>query len=101
LSAEQLAHELYGDPAKRISVRAEVSRLRRVLGPRCSPDPYRLTGDVASDLQEVESLLALGRRERARKLARGPLLPGSRAPTIVAERERLERALGRAARAVG
>ena len=97
LSAEQLAFELYGDGAKRMSVRAEISRLRRVLGPRCSPDPYRLTGDVTSDVQDVESLLALGRRESALKRARGPLLPASRAPTIVAARERLERALGRAA----
>jgi hypothetical protein len=96
LSAEQLAAELYGDPSKRISVRAEISRLRRVLGPRCSPDPYRLTGDVATDLRDVESLLALGRRESALKLARGPLLPAARAPMIVAARERLERALGRA-----
>ena len=93
LSAEQLAGELYGDCAKRMSVRAEISRLRRVLGPRCSPDPYRLTGEIASDLHDVERLLALGRRESARKLARGPLLPGACAPTIVAARERLEHAL--------
>jgi hypothetical protein len=96
LSAEQLACELYGDAAKRMSVRAEVSRLRRVLGPRCEPDPYRLTGEVTSDLHDVERLLALGRLDSALKLARGPLLPGARAPTIVAAREQLERALGRA-----
>jgi len=96
LTSEQLAGELYGDGAKRMSVRAEISRLRRALGPRFSADPYRLTGDVSSDLQDVERLLAAGRHDSARKLARGPLLCGAGAPTIVAARERLERALGRA-----
>src|SRR5512132_582487 len=32
LTCEELAWELYGDGAKRLSVRAEISRLRRVLG---------------------------------------------------------------------
>jgi hypothetical protein len=95
LTAEELAHELYGDASKRVSVRAEVSRLRRVLGPRCAPEPYRLTGEVASDFADVLRLLALGRGESALRLARGPLLPGARAPSIVAAREQLERALGR------
>lgn len=93
LSAEQLAEELYGDPAKRISVRAELSRLRRVLGPRFAPEPYRLTAEVASDLHDVQRLLASGRADSARKLAHGPLLPGARAPGIVAAREQLEREL--------
>jgi hypothetical protein len=96
LSADQLACELYRDPTKRVSARAEMSRLRRMLGPFCSPDPYRLAGEVSSDLQDVERLLALGRHESALKLARGPLLPGAHAPTIVAARDRLERALRRA-----
>jgi GAF domain len=95
LTSEELACELYGDGGKRMSVRAEIARLRRVLGARCAPDPYRLTGTVSSDLHDVERLLARGRRASALKLARGPLLPGARAPAIVAARERLERSLGR------
>src|SRR5919198_5200891 len=89
VSSEQLALELYGAGAKRVSARAELARLRRILGPCCSQDPYRLTVDVSSDVQEVGRLLAAGRRDAALKLAPGPLLPGSRAPTIVAARERV------------
>jgi GAF domain len=97
LTCEELARELYGDGSKRMSVRAEISRLRRVLGGRCRQEPYRLAGDVSSDLQDVERLLAGGRRESALKLAHGPLLPGAGAPTIAAARASLERKLGRAA----
>jgi hypothetical protein len=95
LSAEQLAVELYGDPAKRMSVRAEVSRLRRALGPVFTPEPYRLAGPVSTDVHDVERLLSAGRRESALKIARGPLLPGARAPSIAAARAELERALHR------
>jgi GAF domain len=94
LHAEELASELYGDAAKRMSARAEVSRLRRVIGGRLAANPYRLRGELAADFLEVASLLAEGRRDEARERYRGPLLPGARAPTIRAERERLERLLG-------
>ena len=77
-TSEQLAVELFDDGTKRMSVRAEISRLRRVLGPRCSAEPYRLTGGVSSDLHDVERLLAAGRDDSARKLAFGP--PLSRSP---------------------
>jgi hypothetical protein len=97
LSSEQLADELYGDGAKRMSVRAEISRLRRALGPRVTPDPYRLTGDVHSDLADVERLLAAGRGASARKLARSGLLPGAQAPAIVAARARLQERLDQSA----
>jgi hypothetical protein len=96
LTAEELAQELYGDPSKRVSVRAELSRLRRALGSRFEHEPYRIAGEASSDLDDVRRLLAVGRPESALKLARGPLLPGARAPAIVAAREQLERALGRA-----
>jgi hypothetical protein len=97
LSSEQLADELYGDGAKRMSVRAEISRLRRALGPRVTPDPYRLTGDVHSDLADVERLLDAGRSASARGLARSGLLPGARAPAIVAARARLRERLDQSA----
>jgi hypothetical protein len=93
LSSEQLAGELYGDSAKRMSVRAEISRLRRATGARVTPDPYRLDGDVHSDLADVEQLLDAGRLASARKLARSGLLPGAQAPAIAAARARLQRRL--------
>jgi GAF domain-containing protein len=97
LSCEQLATELYGDSAKRVTMRAEISRLRRALGPRVTPDPYRLTGDVQSDLADVERLLAGGRASSARALARSGLLPGAQAPAIVAARAALQARLDHSA----
>src|SRR5579862_971895 len=42
LSAEELAVMLYGDRGKPVSARAEVSRLRTLLGERIRTEPYRL-----------------------------------------------------------
>ncbi len=46
-TAGQLAGDLFGDPGRTVTVRAEVSRLRRTLGPLLSSQPYRFAGDVA------------------------------------------------------
>ncbi|MER5636648.1 GAF domain-containing protein [Kitasatospora sp. NPDC002227] len=42
-TAAQLADALFGDPARTVTVRAEVSRLRRYLGGLLDHRPYRLT----------------------------------------------------------
>lgn len=42
LSAAQLADALFGDPARTVTVRAEISRLRRYLGGLLDHRPYRL-----------------------------------------------------------
>ncbi|NUS95695.1 MAG: GAF domain-containing protein, partial [Nocardia sp.] len=41
-TAAELARGLYGDNGKAVTVRAELARLRRVLGYRLASDPYRL-----------------------------------------------------------
>ncbi|MGY1824064.1 GAF domain-containing protein [Geodermatophilus sp. SYSU D00079] len=41
-SAAGLAADLFGDPARTVTVRAEVSRLRRTLGSVVSAQPYRI-----------------------------------------------------------
>ncbi|MEU3642344.1 transcriptional regulator [Lentzea sp. NPDC034063] len=46
LSAEALSNALYGDAEHVVTVRAEVSRLRRLLGALVETRPYRLSGDV-------------------------------------------------------
>lgn len=46
LSAEALSSVLYGDAEHVVTVRAEVSRLRRLLGALVQTRPYRLSGDV-------------------------------------------------------
>ncbi len=42
-TAAQLAEALFGDPARTVTVRAEISRLRRYLGGLLDHRPYRLT----------------------------------------------------------
>lgn len=47
VSAGQLSHRIYGDGEHQVTVRAEISRLRRVLGALLATNPYRL-GDGVS-----------------------------------------------------
>lgn len=46
LSAERLSIAVYGDAAHVVTVRAEISRLRRVVGALVSTNPYRVAGGV-------------------------------------------------------
>jgi hypothetical protein len=91
LSAESLCGHLYGDGGSPSSVRVEVSRLRKVLGPGAlDTDRYRLTCALESDARRVESLLRQGLVREAAEGYAGPLLPESEAPGVVEERDRLE-----------
>ena len=60
MSAEALCADLHGDGGSVSSVRVEVSRLRKLLGPWIDTDRYRLTCDVETDVRRVEGLLAAG-----------------------------------------
>ena len=78
-----------------------MSRLRRLLGCLLLAHPYRLLADVEADFLDVARLVRTGDLCAAAGCHPGPLLARSRVPGIVAERERLERALrdrGRPAR---
>jgi hypothetical protein len=98
LTGEELTLHLYGDHGNRVSTRAEMSRLRKLLGPCVAAKPYRLLADVTADFLAVEELLARGDVESALAAYRGPLLPASEAPRIEQARDELEGALQRAAR---
>ncbi|SDN82200.1 GAF domain-containing protein [Geodermatophilus sp. DSM 45219] len=50
-SAAALAGDLFGDPTRTVTVRAEVSRLRRTLGSLLLTQPYRVDEDVAVELR--------------------------------------------------
>jgi hypothetical protein len=89
-TAETLCADLHGDHGSPGSVRVEVSRLRKLLGPWIDTDRYRLTCDVQTDVRRIEGLLAAGRVREAAERYTGPLLPGSEAPGIVREREHLD-----------
>ncbi|MBA2947744.1 GAF domain-containing protein [Streptomyces himalayensis] len=45
-SASALAEDMFGDPARKVTVRAELSRVRRYLGPLLAHRPYRFREDV-------------------------------------------------------
>jgi hypothetical protein len=90
LSAGALCADLYGDEGRAASVRVEVSRLRKLLGPWIDTDRYRLTCVVETDVRRVEGLLRTGAVRAAAEAYPGPLLPGSEAPAIVDAREQLD-----------
>ncbi len=73
-----------------MTLRAELARLRRILGPgRLASRPYRLTSPVESDVAVVERRLRAGAVSAAATAYGGPLLPGSQAPAVVRLRRRL------------
>jgi hypothetical protein len=90
LSAEALCAELHGDGGSVSSVRVEVSRLRKLIGPWVGTDLYRLTCDVESDVRRVEGLLTEGHVRAAAEAYAGPLLPASDAPGVQRRREHLD-----------
>ncbi|MDG4793194.1 GAF domain-containing protein [Micromonospora sp. WMMD1082] len=83
-TGEQLGLDLYGDDRLHpVTLRAELSRLRRVLGPELLDSrPYRLRGTVRADFRTVVELLEGGDPAGALDAYAGPLLPGSDAPGV-------------------
>ncbi|MBE8473314.1 GAF domain-containing protein [Streptomyces justiciae] len=71
-SAAGLAEDLFGDPGRTVTVRAEMSRVRRYLGGFLEHRPYRFCEDA-----EIEVLLPDDPRD---------LLPHSTAPAVVGKR---------------
>ncbi len=94
LSADELGTALYGPGASPTSVRSEVSRLRRLLGPVLATRPYRLMAHVTADVLDVRDLAMEGRRDEA-LAGRGPgLLPASQAPGVQDVRARVDALVG-------
>jgi GAF domain len=89
-TAEQLAAECHPRDAAAVTVRAELSRLRRLVGGELvGSRPYRLLGPVQTDAADVRGLLARGALGSALDRYRGALLPRSAAPGVRAARARL------------
>ena len=96
-TAEQLAAEVHGAGTATVTVRAELSRLRRLVGPDLLDSrPYRLLVPVRSDADDVRRLLARGSVGAALERYPGALLPPSSAPGVRAARARLSGALRQA-----
>jgi hypothetical protein len=94
LTAEQLELEVYAGRVHSSTMRAEMTRLRALLGPDVLKSrPYRLTVETDCDWQAVPAHLAAGRVREAVRAYHGPLLPQSEAPGTVERREALQRQL--------
>ena len=90
LTGDQLAIELYRDDVQPSTLRAEVTRLKALLGDDVIDSrPYRIRHPAVSDWQLVERHLRADRLRDAAAGYRGPLLPQSDAPGVVRRRERL------------
>lgn len=89
LSADALAVLLHPGELSDVTVRAEISRLRRAVGPLLAASrPYRLGRPLRTDAGVVREALAAGDVRTALHVYRAPLLPRSVAPGI--ERLRAE-----------
>ncbi|MEU8619005.1 GAF domain-containing protein [Streptomyces sp. NPDC048623] len=91
VGGDELLTLLYEDESVTpVTLRAELSRLRGLLGPELlASRPYRLTRAVDADFAAVDRRLASGAVATALGDYAGPLLPASRAPGVVRLRERL------------
>jgi len=97
LSGDELAVLLYQEDSSTSTLRAELNRLRRLLGDELlASRPYRLMAELTSDWLVVEAHLAVGAVAAAVRLYRGPLLPTSTAPGVVRLREYIEASLRQA-----
>ncbi|NEW70348.1 GAF domain-containing protein [Streptomyces rhizosphaericus] len=99
LSGDRLTLELYGpqaDDRSPVTLRAELSRLRRLVGPLLGSRPYRLCTPVRTDLADAAEALASGDAYTALRAYTGPLLPLSEAPGVCRMRRVLEDGLRRA-----
>ncbi|QCR19952.1 GAF domain-containing protein [Agrococcus sp. SGAir0287] len=89
LAAGELAAMLSEHDASPVTLRAEMTRLRRALAGvvRVESRPYRLASALETDVDRLLSLLDRGAHRVALSCYRGPLVPGSNAPGVVAARD--------------
>ncbi|RZU20263.1 GAF domain-containing protein [Kribbella rubisoli] len=98
LTAEQLMLQLYGDEGNPTTVRAEMHRLRNLLGSGVlDTKPYRIIADVTGDVTQVQTALREGNLHTALSLYAGPLLARSDAPALRLERDELDATIRRSA----
>jgi hypothetical protein len=102
LSGDELAVLLYEDDGGESTLRAELNRLRHLLGNELlASRPYRLAATVTGDWLAVEAMLAAGDVAGATRAYRGPLLPRSVAPGVARLRAEVSESLRQAIRRSG
>jgi hypothetical protein len=87
LSAQVLASALYGDDTSIVTVRAEITRVKKILeahdcGFTMESRPYRLAGHFDTDVHRVLSFLDRGAHRVALAKYAGQVLPSSCAPGV-------------------
>jgi hypothetical protein len=91
LTAEELEARVYPGRVNASTLRAEMTRLRTLLGPDAlASRPYRVLADTETDWRTVAALIGTGRVREALQAYKGPLLPGSEAPLAAELRDVLE-----------
>jgi hypothetical protein len=94
LTGDELAYLLYPADVTSSTPRAELVRMRALLGERVlASRPYRLNCEVSSDWAAVAAQLTAGNLAEALRRYTGPLLPRSEAPGVTELRADLERGL--------
>ena len=96
MSADLLTVQLYGDEGNTTTTRAELHRVRQILGDRITARPYRLTGPFSADFLDVREAVLHGRIEEALSLYTGRLLPASGSFAVEMLREELHAMMRRA-----
>lgn len=90
LRGDELAVLLSESELSEVTVRAEISRLRRLVGPLLSESrPYRLTAPLQTDVDLVRDALAVGDVADALTSYAGSLLPRSSSPGVARLRDAL------------
>lgn len=91
LTGEALGALLHERDASPVTVRAEMSRLRRLVGTGLlASRPYRLRRPLDTDLDEVRRHLADGSYRQAVNVYEGPVLPRSESPGVTEARDELQ-----------
>lgn len=94
LSGDELAVLLYEEDNTASTLRAELNRLRNLLGDDLlASRPYRVVGEVAGDWLGVQAKVLAGDVVGAMRCYRGPLLPRSTSPGVVRLRDEVESTL--------
>jgi hypothetical protein len=94
LSADHLAMLLDDKDLDAVTIRAEMSRLRKVIGPELiSSRPYRLMAPISTDVTDVFDALSAGDVASALDRYAGPLLSLSVSPAIARLRTELTASL--------
>ena len=98
LSGDHLALLLREEDVSPVTVRAEMTRLRRIVGAgMVQSRPYRLTSELRTDVGEVLAAVDQGDISGALRAYRGPVLPSSQSPAVAELRGEVRARLRRAA----